>query len=107
MLTSRELLAPTDTFARRHTGDNAAETAQMLARLGHPSLDALVDAAVPKLIRRGPLNLPAAAGESAALAELRAIAAQNQIFRSLIGMGYSDTLLPGVIQRNILENPGW
>ncbi len=107
MLTSRELLAPTDTFARRHTGDNAAETAQLLARLGQPSLDALVDAAVPRLIRRGPLNLPAAAGESAALAELRAIAAQNQVFRSLIGMGYSDTLVPGVIQRNILENPGW
>ena len=107
MLTSRALLAPTDTFARRHNGDNAADTAQMLKALGYPSLDALVNAAVPPQIRRGDLNLPAAAGESAALAELRGMAAQNQVFRSLIGMGYCDTLVPGVIQRNIFENPGW
>jgi glycine dehydrogenase len=107
MPTSRDLLAPLDTFARRHTGDNAAETAAMLKLLGYASLDALVDAAVPAHIRRDPLNLPAAAGESAALAELRGMAAQNQVFRSVIGMGYSDTLVPGVIQRNILENPGW
>ena len=107
MPTSRELLAPLDTFARRHTGDHAADTAQMLKLLGYDSLDALVNAAVPPHIRRGPLNLPAAAGESAALAELRAMASQNQVFRTLIGMGYSDTLVPGVIQRNILEYPGW
>jgi glycine dehydrogenase len=67
----------------------------------------VVDAAVPSHIRRGTLNLPAAAGESSALAELRGKAVQNQVFRSLIGMGYSDTLVPGVIQRNVLENPGW
>jgi len=79
----------------------------MLAALGHPSLDSLVDAAVPAHIRRGPLNLPAAAGEADALAELRAIAFDNRIFRSFIGMGYSDTLVPGVIQRTILENPAW
>ncbi|MEO6874761.1 MAG: glycine dehydrogenase (aminomethyl-transferring), partial [Opitutaceae bacterium] len=107
MSTSRELLAPTDTFARRHTGDNAADTAEMLKLLGYPSLDALVNAAVPPHIRRGAMTLPAAAGESAALAELRSLATQNQVFRTLIGMGYSDTLVPGVIQRNILENPGW
>ncbi len=107
MPTSRDLLNPLDTFARRHTGDNAADTAQMLKLLGYASLDALVDAAVPPHIRHGGLKLPAAAGESAALAELRGIATQNQVFRSLIGMGYSDTLVPGVIQRNILENPGW
>ena len=107
MPTSRDLLAPQDTFARRHTGDNAADTAAMLQQLGYASLDALIDAAVPAHIRRGPLNLPAAAGESAALAELRGMAAQNQVFRSLIGLGYSDTFVPGVIQRNILENPGW
>ncbi len=101
-------LAPNDTFARRHLGDDAAATAAMLAALGQPSLDALVDAAVPAAIRlTRPLQLPAALGESAALAELRAIAEQNNVFRSLIGLGYHDTHTPGVIQRNILENPGW
>jgi len=79
----------------------------MLAALKFPSVDALVDAAVPAHIRRGTLNLPAAAGEAAALAELRTIASDNRVFRSFIGMGYSDTLVPGVIQRTILENPGW
>ncbi|MBW8781309.1 MAG: aminomethyl-transferring glycine dehydrogenase [Verrucomicrobia bacterium] len=102
-----EFLAPTDTFARRHNGPDAAEQAAMLRSLSQPSLDALIDAAVPPHIRREALNLPAAAGESAALAELRALAAQNQIFRTHIGLGYYDTLTPGVIQRTILENPGW
>ncbi|ACB75212.1 aminomethyl-transferring glycine dehydrogenase [Opitutus terrae] len=107
MLPPRDLLAPIDTFPRRHTGDNAAETAAMLKLLGARSLDALVDSAVPPAIRRGPLDLPAALGESAALAELRGIAAQNQVFRSAIGLGYYDTVTPAVIQRTILENPGW
>ncbi len=103
-----DLLAPHDTFARRHNGDSPADTAAMLALLGHPSLDALVDAAVPPQIRLGrALNLPAAASESTALAELRAIASENKVFRSCIGLGYYDTFTPGVIQRNILENPGW
>ena len=104
---NRQLLAPLDTFARRHLGPAATEKAEMLQLLGQPSLEALADAAVPATIRRGPLNLPAAAGESAALAELRALAAENQIFRSHIGLGYHGTLTPPVIQRNILENPGW
>ncbi|MCX6956682.1 MAG: aminomethyl-transferring glycine dehydrogenase [Verrucomicrobia bacterium] len=107
MSTLRDLLAPTDTFARRHTGDDAADTGAMLALLGHPSVDALVDAAVPPHIRRGAMTLPAALGESAALAELRAIASENKVFRTVIGLGYSDTFTPGVIQRTILENPGW
>ena len=102
-----DFLAPTDTFARRHNGPDAAEQAAMLAVIGQPSLDTLVDAAVPPHIRRGAMNLPAAAGESAALAELRALAAHNQIFRSHIGLGYYDTFTPGVIQRTIFENPGW
>ncbi|HEY0947452.1 MAG TPA: aminomethyl-transferring glycine dehydrogenase [Opitutaceae bacterium] len=104
---SAELLAPADTFARRHLGPNAGEQAAMLAALGYPSLDALIDAAVPAHIRRGGLHLPAALGESAALAELRGLAQQNQVFRSFIGLGYYDTATPGVIQRTILENPGW
>ena len=105
--TLRDLLAPTDTFARRHTGDNATDTAAMLALLGHPSVDAVVDAAVPPHIRRGAMNLPAALGESSALAELRAISSENKVFRTAIGLGYSATFTPGVIQRTILENPGW
>jgi len=101
------LLPPTDTFARRHNGPDAAEQAAMLKALDQPSLDALVDAAVPADIRRGPLDLPDALGETAALAELRAIASDNQVFRSFIGQGYHGTATPAVIQRTILENPGW
>jgi glycine dehydrogenase len=108
MASPRDLLAPLDTFERRHTGSPDADIAAMLQTVGYESVDALADAAVPANIRlKRPLKLPAAAGESAALAELRAIAAKNKIFRSHIGMGYYDTLTPGVIQRNILENPGW
>lgn len=108
MVPSRDLLAPLDSFERRHTGSSAADMAEMLKTVGYPSIAALADAAVPPDIRLSrPLQLPAASGESAALAELRAIASQNQIFRSHLGMGYYGTLVPGVIQRNILENPGW
>ena len=108
MSSLRDLLAPTDTFARRHLGDSTADTAAMLDLLGHRSVDALVDAAVPPAIRLPlPLELPAALGESGALAELRAMAAENRVFRSFIGLGYYDTHTPPVIQRNILENPGW
>ncbi|HVU33969.1 MAG TPA: aminomethyl-transferring glycine dehydrogenase [Opitutaceae bacterium] len=103
----RDFLAPADTFGRRHLGDSASDTGSMLRLLGHDSLDALVDAAVPPAIRREPLKLPAAAGESAALAELRTMAGDNKVFRSFIGTGYYDTHTPPVIQRNILENPGW
>ena len=106
-MASLDLLAPTDTFARRHTGDTPAETTAMLELLGYPSVEALVNAAVPPHIRRGPLNLPAALGEPAALAELKGIASENKVFRSCIGAGYYDTHTPGVIQRTILENPGW
>ena len=108
MASSRDLLAPLDTFERRHTGSPAADVAAMLKVVGYDSLDALADAAVPPKIRlKRPLRLPAAASETEALAELHALAAKNKIFRSFIGMGYHDTTVPGVIQRNILENPGW
>lgn len=80
----------------------------MLEVVGAENLDRLIDAAVPEGIRlRRLLDLPEAAGESVALAELKAIAAKNKVFKSYIGTGYSDTLTPPVIQRNILENPGW
>jgi glycine dehydrogenase len=108
MASPRDLLAPLDTFERRHTGSSASEVAELLKTVGQPSVAALADAAVPADIRLAkPLNLPVAASESTALAELRVIATQNQVFRSHIGMGYYGTLTPGVIQRNVLETPGW
>jgi glycine dehydrogenase len=80
----------------------------MLSLLGYKSLDAVVDDAVPSQIRlRRPLQIPAARSEHEVLAALKDIAAQNQVFRSYIGMGYHDCITPPVIQRNILENPGW
>ena len=80
----------------------------MLELLGRPTLDALINEAVPKQIRlKQALQLPAGRGEYEVLAELKAIASQNQVFRSFIGMGYYDCITPAVIQRNILENPGW
>ena len=102
------LLSPLDTFARRHNGPDAAEQELMLKVLGQPSLDALIDAAVPADIRReGAMSIPAPLGESAALAELAGIAAANQVFTHFIGQGYYGTHTPSVIQRTILENPGW
>ncbi len=102
------LLAPTDSFASRHIGPNPAEIAAMLAELGYPSLDAMIAATVPAAIRTTrPLGLPAARGEDAAIADLAALISRNQVLRSLIGMGYSDTVTPPVILRNVLENPGW
>jgi len=101
-------LAHPDRFSRRHIGPGAEETRQMLEALGCPSLDALVAEAVPAAIRlRRPLDLPAARSEPEALAALKEIASQNQVFRSCIGMGYSDCITPAVLQRNLLENPGW
>jgi glycine dehydrogenase len=101
-------LAAVDTFARRHLGPRPSEIAQMLESLGFASLDALVDAVLPSVIRTPrPLDLPAALGERAAVARLRTMADKNQVLTSLIGMGYSGTVTPAIIQRNILENPGW
>src|SRR3989440_101180 len=97
-----------DSFAHRHIGPNKAERAAMLAELSFENLDELIDATVPKNIRLDhPLDLPAAKSESEALAELRSFARKNTVARSFIGAGYSDTIIPPVIQRNILENPGW
>jgi glycine dehydrogenase len=97
-----------DSFARRHIGPNQQARAAMLAELDFEHLDALIDATVPKNIRLDhPLNLPDAKSEWDALAELRQLAQKNTVARSFIGAGYSDTITPPVIQRNILENPGW
>jgi glycine dehydrogenase len=97
-----------DQFVRRHIGPNAAETSEMLALLGHKNLDELIDAAVPKKIRlEKNLDLPAAKSEFDALAELKKTSSENKVFRSFIGQGYYDTITPPVIQRSVLENPGW
>jgi glycine dehydrogenase len=97
-----------DRFVARHIGPRPGGLDRMLQECGFKSLDALVDAAVPAQIRyRKPLNLPASRSEHGLLAELRKAAEQNQVFRSFIGMGYYECITPGVIQRNILENPGW
>src|SRR5437868_13565614 len=97
-----------NSFARRHIGPNDAEVAQILRDVGFENLDTLIEAAIPKNIRLNrQLDLPNAKLESEALAELRAIARKNKVARSFIGAGYYDCITPSVIQRNILENPGW
>ena len=99
--------APAD-FEARHLGPDEADVAAMLAALGYDSLASLVNETVPTSIRMdGELRLPAALTEAQLLARLREIASSNRVFRSYLGMGYSDTLVPGVILRNIMENPGW
>ena len=95
-------------FVERHIGPNDAEIAHMLRVIGHPSLDAMTDAIVPGNIKSpSPLALPEAITEVEALAKIRAIADNNQVFRSFIGQGYYGTHTPNVILRNILENPAW
>src|SRR6266550_2372889 len=105
---TREQNVDLNSFARRHIGPSEAEVARMLGVVGFENLDSLIDAAVPKNIRLDrQLKLPEAKSETDALAELRVIAQKNKIARSFIGAGYSDCITPPVIQRNILENPGW
>ncbi len=92
----------------RHIGPKPDDIATMLAVLGHESLDAMIDAGTPSSIRLAePPELPAAQGETGALQSLRRLASENQVWRSYIGMGYHGCITPPVIQRNLLENPGW
>ncbi|MGF1589115.1 MAG: aminomethyl-transferring glycine dehydrogenase [Pleurocapsa sp.] len=98
----------TSTFAQRHIGAGQQQIQQMLQVLGIASLDELIEQTVPAAIRLNkPLRLPQAQSESAALARLKAIASQNQVYRSFIGRGYYNCITPAVILRNVLENPGW
>src|SRR5438105_2550320 len=95
-------------FAARHIGPSAVEIDAMLRELGLSSLEELVDRTVPEAIRdRAPLALPAARSEAATIARLRELADRNQVLTSLIGLGYSATFTPPVIQRNVLESPAW
>src|SRR6266852_4400604 len=102
------LLKRTDSFVDRHIGPDDADVKSMLRALELGSLEALVEATVPAQIRIAqPLRLGEGRGEFELLEELQAIAAKNQVFKSFIGMGYSDCITPGVILRNVMENPGW
>ena len=101
-------LTAADSFVPRHVGPSTSDIADMLGTLGYATLDDLIDATIPESIRfRKPLAIHEGRSEHEALAALRAIAMKNRIFRSYLGYGYHDTLTPPVIQRNILENPGW
>ena len=97
-----------DSFVPRHNGPDTFEQQDMLAALGYASLDAFIDAVVPEQIRfRDQLSTGPSRSEPDVLAELRTIAAKNQVYRSYLGLGYYGTHTPGVILRNIMENPAW
>lgn len=101
-----DLTAPP--FSTRHIGPSPDEQQRMLETVGFESVADLVAVAVPEAIRtKDQLKLPAAASESEAIAELRALADRNNVLTSMIGLGYHDTITPAVIRRNLLENPGW
>jgi glycine dehydrogenase len=98
----------TNNFTARHNGPRENEINTMLEKIGAESLDELIDQTIPKAIRlKKPLNLPNGINEFEYLQQLRKIAGRNEIFRTYIGMGYYNTITPGVILRNVLENPGW
>jgi glycine dehydrogenase len=97
-----------DSFARRHIGPSPAERDAMLRAIGVETMDALIGEAIPASIRlTEPLALPPGEGEYQYLQRLTHIARKNKTFRSYIGLGYHDTVTPSVIQRMVLENPGW
>jgi glycine dehydrogenase len=101
-------LDPAGSFAARHIGPRPDETHAMLAAVGHPTLESLVDACVPEGVRdRTPLDVPPAADEATVLRLLRERAEANEVYTSMIGLGYSGTVTPAVVQRTILENPAW
>src|SRR5712692_757957 len=96
------------TFVRRHIGPSPRDVSAMLETVGAKSLNALMAETLPSSIRqKAPLDLGTALSETESLSHMRELASQNQVFTSLIGQGYSGTILPAVIQRNILENPAW
>ncbi|HEX5543825.1 MAG TPA: aminomethyl-transferring glycine dehydrogenase [Micromonospora sp.] len=95
-------------FVDRHIGPDTADQRRMLETVGYGSIHELMDAAIPEVIRwHGRLDLPPAATEAETIAELRALAARNTVAVSMIGLGYYGTHTPGVIRRNVLENPAW
>ncbi|MCK9407825.1 MAG: aminomethyl-transferring glycine dehydrogenase [Bacteriovoracaceae bacterium] len=101
-------ISPTDIFEPRHIGPNEADTKEMLKTIGVSSLDELIDQTVPANIRlEAPMKIGKAMSENEMINYIRGVALRNKVFRSFIGAGYYGTIVPQVIQRNILENPGW
>ena len=101
-------LEPRANFIRRHIGPSEVETAEMLREVGAKTLEEFIDKVVPEKIRLSrPLDLPKAKAERSALSYLRRMVERNEVFVSMIGMGYYGTITPKVILRNVLENPGW
>ena len=104
----KQILSQADRFVSRHNGPGETEIKEMLKVIGVDSLQQLVDETVPADIRlQHPLSLPDGVSEFEHLHHLKNIAAKNKIFKSYLGLGYYDCIVPAVIQRNIFENPGW
>ena len=98
----------TDSFVLRHIGPSKNEVSEMVKTIGVSSVDELIDKTIPSDIRlANNLNLPIALSEFEYLSHIQELANKNKLFKNYIGLGYHPTILPGVIQRNILENPGW
>ncbi|HLF57691.1 MAG TPA: aminomethyl-transferring glycine dehydrogenase [Thermoanaerobaculia bacterium] len=110
---NESIFAPLDTFVRRHVGSAPGEIEEMLATIGADSLEQLVEQTVPEAIRIerplavGPVDEEREPGEAELTARLRALAGKNRVLRSYLGLGYHGTRMPGVVRRNVLENPGW
>lgn len=105
---SAQVFAPLDSFPRRHIGPNASEVEAMLKQVGVKDMDELLSKTIPDKIRSPkPLALSEGLPERELLARLKSIASKNKVYRSYIGMGYTDTVVPNVILRNVLENPAW
>ena len=103
-----ESLHAREEFASRHIGPRNSQIPAMLEAIGVPSLEALIDEAVPRALRtEGPLDLDPALGEHEVLEDLRELSERNQVFRSYLGMGYHNCITPPAIQRNVFEAPGW
>ncbi|MGM0613306.1 MAG: aminomethyl-transferring glycine dehydrogenase [Bacteroidota bacterium] len=98
----------TNNFSRRHNGPNADQVPEMLKKVGVQTLDELIDKTIPKSIRLDkPLDLPEGINEKEYIEHIKSLGEKNKIYKTFIGLGYYNTILPGVIQRNVLENPGW
>lgn len=103
-----DVFAPSDDFLPRHMGSQGKDKQTMLDKLGFATVDSLIDSTIPPSIRLPkPLKLDKPMTETEALASLKQIMGKNKVYKSFIGAGYYETITPGVILRNVLENPGW